>query len=98
MIVRIVKMSFQPDLVPQFVALFEERKQQIRQVAGCRHLELWQDQSEAHIFFTYSHWEDEAALNQYRSSDFFKDTWRRTKALFQDKAEAWSVGQRVVLA
>ena len=36
-------------------------------------------------------WENEEALNAYRHSDFFAHTWKRTKALFAERAEAWSV-------
>jgi heme-degrading monooxygenase HmoA len=97
MIVRIVQMTFREEEVPAFTALFEERKQLIRGFDGCKHLELWQDAHAANIFFTYSKWESEAHLNHYRFSEFFKDTWARTKSLFADKPQAWSVNQRVVV-
>jgi heme-degrading monooxygenase HmoA len=45
--------------------------------------------------FTYSQWESEAHLNNYRASDLFAVTWRDTKAKFAHKAEAWSVEQVV---
>jgi heme-degrading monooxygenase HmoA len=94
MIVRIVQMTFREEAVPEFTALFEERKEQIRNFPGCAHLELWQDSTHTNIFFTYSIWNSEADLNHYRFSDFFKDTWGKTKALFVQKANAWSVIRR----
>lgn len=97
MIVRIVQMTFKPEKVPLFLELFEERKTMIRSFDGCRHLELWQDAHSENVFFTYSIWESEARLDHYRFSDLFKDTWMRTKALFAEKAKAWSVIQKVVL-
>lgn len=97
MIVRIVQMTFRTEAIADFEQLFEERKERIRHFEGCRHLELWQDSANPAIFFTYSHWESEAHLNHYRFSGFFKDTWGRTKALFADKPQAWSVMQRAVL-
>ena len=97
MIVRIVQMNFRPEEVANFEALFQERKLMIRNFEGCRHLELWQDAHDANIFFTYSMWESEEHLNHYRFSEFFKDTWSRTKALFQAKPQAWSVTQKVVV-
>lgn len=97
MIVRIVQMTFRTEAIADFKELFEERKERIRHFDGCRHLELWQDSGNPAIFFTYSHWESEAHLNHYRFSEFFKDTWGRTKALFADKPQAWSVVQRAVL-
>lgn len=91
MIIRIVKMTFQPDKIADFIVLFETRRKVIREFAGCEELELWQDSSAENIFFTYSIWNSEADLNHYRFSDFFKDTWSRTKPLFSEKAEAWSL-------
>jgi quinol monooxygenase YgiN len=93
MIVRIVKMVFEPEHVAGFVQLFEERKERIRNFEGCTHLELWKESGKENVYFTYSHWINEQALNHYRFSEFFKETWGLTKALFAQKAEAWSVIQ-----
>lgn len=97
MIVRIVKMEFQQDKVPAFLQLFKERKARIRNFEGCKHLELWRQTGTENVFFTYSHWNEESDLNHYRFSEFFKETWQLTKALFASKAEAWSVEQEVVM-
>ena len=93
MIVRIVKMVFEPEHVAGFTQLFEERKERIRNFEGCTHLELWKESGKENVYFTYSHWINEQALNHYRFSEFFKETWGLTKALFAQKAEAWSVIQ-----
>lgn len=81
-------MTFQPDKTDDFIAIFEESKMKIRAMPGCKHLELWRREN---IFFTYSMWESEDALNNYRHSELFKETWQRTKVLFSDKPEAWSL-------
>ena len=94
MIIRIVQMTFRDDAINTFVALFEERKQTIRSFRGCTHLELWQDSKQPHIFFTHSHWNTEADLDHYRFSEFFKDTWGRTRVLFASAPQAWSVVPR----
>lgn len=97
MIVRIVQMTFQEAEIDNFLSLFEERKQLIRNFDGCQHLELWQDEHKKNIFFTYSIWNSETHLNHYRFSDLFKDTWTKTKALFADKPNAWSVSQKMIV-
>lgn len=97
MILRIVKMQFLPEHVPSFLHLFEERKDRIRNFEGCKHLELWQDAHDPTIFFTYSHWENEAKLNHYRFSTLFKETWSLTKPLFAAKALAWSVNRKMLV-
>lgn len=84
-------MEFNAEGVAAFIQLFNDRKQQIRDFAGCTHLELWQDADNENIFYTYSIWKDEAALNHYRFSEFFKDTWAKTKSLFSAKAVANSL-------
>lgn len=91
MIKRIVKLSFAPDKVGDFLVIFAESENKIRQFYGCHHLELWRAKTPDHIFFTYSYWENENALEAYRHSDLFKNTWAKTKLLFNDKPEAWSV-------
>ena len=91
MIVRIVKMTFRTDGIKEFTDLFHERRQTIRNFPGCTHLELWQDSTHENVFFTYSMWQSETDLDHYRFSDFFKETWGKTKALFADKPQAWSV-------
>jgi quinol monooxygenase YgiN len=90
-------MTFRPEEVENFRALFHERKERIRHFEGCTHLELWQDAHNPNIFFTYSMWQSESYLDHYRFSDFFKDTWSKTKALFAEKPNAWSVNQQAVV-
>lgn len=90
MLIRIVKMSFHPEKVPDFLAHFEQVKTKIRSTAGNHFLELYQDKDNKNQFFTYSFWENEAALEAYRNSEFFQEVWIFTKALFNAKPEAWS--------
>ncbi len=84
-------MTFQAEKTETFLQLFKERKALIRAYEGCQHLELWRNTARPNIFFTYSYWENEEALNHYRHSNLFKDTWAQTKILFAEKPEAWSV-------
>ena len=91
MIKRIVKLTFREEEVEKFLENFEQNKLKISGFEGCRHLELWRDKKAPNIFFTYSYWESEAALNAYRHSDLFKGIWSKTKVLFSDKPEAWSI-------
>ncbi|QBA63912.1 putative quinol monooxygenase [Muriicola soli] len=91
MIVRIVKLQFKKENISSFERIFDATKDKIRGFEGCSLLELYQDASDSTLFFTYSQWETEEHLEAYRNSDFFKDVWGRTKKLFADKPEAWSV-------
>ncbi len=91
MLVRIVKMSFHEENIPAFKENFEIMKEKIRNSQGNRFLELYQDINNKSIFFTYSYWETEQDLENYRNSELFYDVWQFTKKLFNDKPEAWSV-------
>lgn len=91
MIVRVVKMEFKKECVEAFIRLFEERKEKIRASEGCIYLELLQGtEAKSNIFMTYSYWNTEEDLNNYRYSSLFEDTWKETKKLFARKPEAIS--------
>ena len=90
MIKRIVKLTFAPAHIETFKNIFEESKHAIRAFEGCEHLELLQCTQPQNIFFTYSYWKDAEALEAYRKSNLFQNTWAKTKILFSDKPEAWS--------
>jgi len=94
MINRIVCMHFAPGNRDAFLKLFVETKEAIRAFPGCLYLELLEDAQDNHRFFTYSKWETEADLAQYRNSELFQRTWAATKALFDQKPMAWSTQSR----
>jgi heme-degrading monooxygenase HmoA len=90
-------MTFNPEKVNEFLANFEEVKHKIRAFDGVKHLELLNDKNKSNIYFTYSIWESEDHLNNYRHSDLFKSVWAVTKPMFIEKADAWSVDSLVKL-
>ena len=90
MITRIVQLTFQEHLVDEFIKTFEVNSEKIRAFAGCHGVDLVQDMYRPYVFFTISKWESEDALNAYRESDLFRNTWKVTKTLFSVPAHAWS--------
>jgi len=90
MIYRLVKMTFKPDKVETFEALFNRQKDSIRSFPGCEHVRLMHDLADTRVFFTFSIWQNEQALEAYRSSELFEQTWAETKILFDDRPQAWS--------
>lgn len=97
MITRIVKMNFRSEEVENFLTIFHQSKDKIRHMPGCKHLELWNSQSDATIYYTYSIWDSEDDLNNYRDSELFQSVWPATKALFASKAEASTLNVLVKL-
>jgi quinol monooxygenase YgiN len=89
MVTRIVKMSFMPEKVSEFKMLFEQYKLQIAAAEGCFSLRLLQAK-ERNVFFTFSEWQEEKYLEQYRQSALFAEVWSTTKTFFNAKPEAWT--------
>lgn len=82
MLLRTVRMTFHPDRLDVFLELFANAKPRIRAVAGCKHLELWQDNRFPNVLTTFSRWTDAEALEAYRQSALFRTTWAQTTPLF----------------
>src|ERR1700679_2633942 len=91
MLFRIVKMKFAPEKVAEFIELFKNTRSKIASFDGCKSLELLNDIEHSNVFFTHSTWESEQHLENYRNSELFKDTWSKTKAMFNGKPQAWSM-------
>lgn len=91
MIIRIVKMTFREGSQEEFLEIFDGSSGFIRNFPGCKHLELLRDINDHRIFFTYSYWNTADDLENYRKSELFKGVWKKTSALFAEKAVAWSV-------
>ncbi len=90
MLVRIVRMTFQPDKLADFHAIFDRSKAHIRAFPGNYHLELLRDPENPAVRMTYSLWESVDALEAYRQSDLFRTTWAATKLLFAEKPIVFS--------
>jgi heme-degrading monooxygenase HmoA len=84
-------MHFKPEKIQEFEAMFDRIKEQIRNQPGCELLELYQDLSKPEEFFTYSYWQTENDLNNYRESALFREIWPTTKAMFNAPPTAHSV-------
>jgi heme-degrading monooxygenase HmoA len=84
MFVRIVKLSFHRKH-SCILENFESIKR-IRCAPGNRLLELYQDKENKSIFFTYSYWDTEEDLENYRNFLMKFDFYEK---IIQRKPEAW---------
>jgi quinol monooxygenase YgiN len=89
--IRIVKMTFKTEKIDEFIAVFENAKPKIEAFPGCTKVDLIQDINDPRIIMTQSIWDGPEALEAYRKSELFNSTWAKTKVLFDDKPQAWSV-------
>ncbi len=88
-------MTFRPDELAAFDAIFEASKDKIRAFRGCRHVDLLYDLDMPNVRVTYSLWDSPEALAVYRNSNFFRATWAKTKVLFSEKPMAFSLGKLI---
>ena len=86
-------MHFRPGERDAFLDIFNASKHLIRQFDGCQHLRLYNEAGCPDVFFTFSVWTSAEHLDAYRNSELFRTTWTKTKALFADKPQAWSMNQ-----
>jgi len=93
MLIRIVKLHFQDDKIDDFLAFFETVKHRVNEFPGCLGMKLLRDINTPTIVMTYSHWEDEQSLDNYRLSETFGEIWPSIKPWFAEKPEAWSVSE-----
>jgi heme-degrading monooxygenase HmoA len=91
MITRFVKLTFKEDKIEDFIKIWNESRNKIAAFYGCNFVEMHQARVPDNVCFTHSVWESEEALNAYRHSELFQNTWAKTKVLFNDRPEAWSL-------
>lgn len=92
MIIRIVKMTVDPDRLDEFKSTYEKGMDKIRAFEGCTHLELLRE-DDSNVFMTYSYWNNHDSLENYRKSGVFKGIWGQVKPMFVAKPLAWSLKQ-----
>jgi quinol monooxygenase YgiN len=89
-IVRLVRLTFAPQHLDDFLEMFERTAPLIRSQPGCEHLELLRDARYPNICATLSHWTGQEALDTYRQTGLFRETWSKTKTWFAAPPEATS--------
>jgi heme-degrading monooxygenase HmoA len=85
-------MTFKEEFSEDFEKLFLSVKENISIFPGCMGVELLKSNTtnQKRVYLTRSLWNKEGDLEAYRGSELFATTWKVTKAMFAEKAEAWS--------
>lgn len=91
MITRLVKLTIDKNKIADFEKIFVSNRDKIAGFPGCKSVKVMKDVNAPNIYFTYSIWESEEAINNYRSSELFGSIWPNAKKTFIDKPEAWSL-------
>lgn len=91
MVTRIVKLEFHDQYLQNFLHYFDTISHVVNTFPGCTGMKLYQDVKQPSVIFTYSHWESETALENYRNSEAFGKIWPTIKPWFAGRPEAWTV-------
>lgn len=91
MITRIVKMSILESEIERYQEIVKPYKSKILSSPGCKDVQIFKDINNKSIVFSYSVWETEQDLENYRKSEMFRKVWNEVKTLFSNPAEAWTI-------
>lgn len=88
--IRLVKLTLKEENIQDFITHFDTVKEKINNFPGCKGMKLLRDKKNAQIVFTYSEWESEDDLENYRHSELFGEVWPTVKQWFAERTDAWS--------
>lgn len=91
MITRIVKMNVNELDIEKFKLLVQPYQSKILAFKGCVQVDIMRDKKNRTQFFSYSIWESEEALENYRNSKMFREIWAEIKKLLSSPTIAWTV-------
>ncbi len=97
MITRIVELQIQAHQIDVAKQLLKEVAPKVRSMPGCSRLEIMFGIHKKARVTTYSYWDSEKDLNDYRDSEVFQKFWKSIKPMFSEKARAWSSEHFIVL-
>ena len=84
-------MHFTEAGVAEFLEIFSQNKEAIRNFPGCSHLQLLKDFDAPFCYATLSHWDSQKSLEAYRKSTLFEGVWGQVKSLFSERSQAFSL-------
>lgn len=90
-------MHFTEAGVDEFLEIFNQNKEAIRNFPGCSHLQLLKDSEDPNCYTTLSHWDEPESLENYRKSPLFGSVWGRVKTLFSERTQAFSLEKYIEL-
>ena len=90
-------MHFTAAGIDEFLEIFNENKEAIRNFPGCSHLQLLKDSEDPLCFTTLSYWDHPDSLENYRKSPLFGSVWGRVKTLFSERTQAFSLEKYIEL-
>jgi len=90
-------MHFTEAGVEEFLQIFNQHKDAIRNVQGCTHLQLLKDTDDPLTYTTLSYWDNSQSLDNYRKSELFGRVWGSVKTLFSERSQAFSLEKFIEL-
>lgn len=90
MITRIIKLATK-DTPEDFMEYMNEVIPEFSAMEGCQQVEVLRGKINEHIFFIYTIWKNNTALNKFRHSEFNQVFWNKLMEMSESRPQVWSV-------
>ena len=90
---RIVKLILLEGEEENFLNIYRTRNPSLKNVKGCQSTCVLKSITSDQEFFTLSVWDSVQALEDYRNSEYFKETWSLVKQLLGGKTQVWNLDE-----
>ncbi len=91
MILRVVKLKVDPRKMEAFQLFMENLHDEKLRLNGCLHFDFFNERQNPNIFYSYTIWEHEKFLKQYKKTDLFKEVVQTLRELCIDEPQAWTI-------
>lgn len=91
MILRVVKMNVDEEKRDAFELFMKNLREEKLKLAGCLHFDYFHEKNNKNIFYSYTIWESEKYLKQYKKTDLFIEVVSTLKKLCTEEPKAWTI-------
>lgn len=91
MILRIVKIKIDEVKIDTFKLFMKNLRNEKLRLKGCLHFDYFHEKKNKNIYYTYTIWENEKHLNQYKKSELFKKVISTLNSLSIEEPRAWTI-------
>jgi quinol monooxygenase YgiN len=93
MIKQIIKFDIKPEHISEFKSAIISTKKEAVKEAGSLEISLFQDKNQPNIFFEYSRWQDQAAVDAHRKKSHTVKIVELADTLSQTPVQAMNLGE-----
>ncbi len=91
MILRVVKMKVDLRKIDAFKLFMDNLHDEKLRLAGCLHFDYFNERQNPSIYYSYTIWEHEKYLKQYKKTEFSKEVLQTLRDLCVEEPQAWTI-------